>query len=609
VPFVRIKFSPLPDPTLSRQLTIAEQGRPETEEVLLESTRKPVVELRAFDARPSVFGVWTIDSNGSRLARSKTTYTFRPTTRRAPDKPIAGVEDVEVGQEGDVLDVVPVTTADQPKTTEDGGALPVPDTSGDDVQPQPSSEGGTEAAPGVPLPRSEVVLEVRTAPQGETDPANAIEVGHFRTDDISLIGTRIKVPVIPGETQQVVFFRTYDPNSDAETGWKSKTTFVHDPPGMAGPTTGFDFEDAWGSVTIEQMYGLDTMEVVGSELVNAEMPSMFASAGAGGFPDSVFSMENGASFWSMEDIFPYGRAELLEQDNGKDADFTVQAVPSVEDMDRIPERSIFAECYAMFRQHEAQEIQQQQAGTGIRRVTGASRDLSMFGSISDGSPIRVLHEVKCKPDGGAYGPYEVLRDPSRALLCRFVTPRITVLSHRGLRAPRLRRFWWRRRRRNRKWEYCEDFAPASAGAAHIFSIPSEVLTVFSDPKVNVTVMDTAPANGVGFDVHIDDSAVAGEVHIYVEQTVRGQESAPSGSWTATFAKAFAAAPQVAVGPSDATNESYAGFGSVSASSISGGYLRFSGGPGAGSVDYIARGSPVAAAGGGTLKLAIEIMGA
>lgn len=626
MPKVRITFSALADPTQSRQVTLAEENRPETEEILVESTRKTIIEAKVFDHQASVLGVWVLDSKGSRIAKSRTEYTFRPTAKRAVGEEIAEVGEIAATQEDHTITVEVTKTANEPKTTEQGGSLTIPDTPGDEIALQPDGPGGerprspfeTTDEPEEPSPR--IVFEVRTAPAGETDPSNAIEVAHKPTTQDDLVGTKVDVPAIPGETEQVVFTRTYDPRSDVESPWKTDTVPVKEPTDLMTPVDGsgnptHDFEDAWGSATIESVYGYPTMVVSGSEITNNEVPSMFADA-VSGFPDSVFSMDDGPSMWSMETLFPYGRIELPEVDNGKDADFLIQAAPQVLDQNRITERSWFYECFNLFRQHEAQMIQQQDAGVGVRPAEGGDRDISMFGDRSDGSPIRIVQEVKCRPDGGSYGPYQVVRNPKQVRTCRYVTPRVTLLAHRGIRAPKLRRFWWRRRRWNRKWEYCVPYDPAGPGTPHIFTIPSEVLTVFNTPKVNVSVIDTAPASKVSYDVYYDDAAVPGQVQVYVEQVVRGSEGAFAGAWSATFPKAFAAAPEVTLGPSDPMNFSYAGFGGTTAAGITGGYLQYPGGPGiegpqpgSGTVEYIARGSPLPQAGGGTLKLAFEIMGA
>lgn len=570
MPRVRINFSPLPSAAYSREIEIAEVGRPGTATILVSNTRDNPIIARVPDDAPSVLTVWVLES-GARLAGSSSSYTYYPsTTPPAADAALATPEAPAVSQDGPALTVTPVVSKpsvlislDTPKAK--------------------ATPAKTEVA------ARPVDVDVRVSAVAVTDAADAVHVDTVRAQEHEVPNLEIPAPVIPGATEQKVWTRLRNPDNGQVTPWSSRTVVVGDPSEFAKIE---DFVDSWGSVTIEQHYGLAPLAQVGSELVATEVPSVFAADTNNGFPQSIFGMSSGIAWMSMDFAFPYGRFETPEVNAGALHEFQPQLFPQVDAINRITERSIFAEHYPLFRQSRDVDAAQQVAGVGVLPVTGDSEDIHMFGTVSDRSPIRVVSEVKVTKDGvEAYRDYQRVRPGDRVLAHKY-TMRHTLVSHRGLRAPKLRKMFCWRRIRNKKWEYLVPIDVSNGDKTFVFSpVP---VAVGGNLTATITIENVATGGDINYETRIVSLSPT-QIRFIVTQATRGTVPIIGGAGAYNFPAAFGAVPHIVCSPADATQTLFSGFHTATTTNCIIYATSHAGVAGNVDVDVVAKGPPAASA--------------
>lgn len=616
---VRLTFSPLASPEYSRRLLVAKVDEPTLRSTVLKSFRDDVAVVTLEETHGVRFTVQTLDALGRLILGSDTSFSFFPSTQ----EPASTAQSVSLGEpeasqgEGPWVETKPTPIGEAEDTGTTGNAdVPVVSAADETPQNTPEPTPQTVASAGNmqhEVPPQRTLVEVRVSDDTVSDPSDAQYV-----TTVPIIGEDrpvIKTPLCSTTGVQRVWMRRFIPDGHRVSEWVSRDLPVHviDPTFMMVE----DFSNNWSGGTIENVYGYPSMYDNAGVLTMNEVPSVFAldaadGAPVEGFPDSIFSMDEGPGMFSMEDLFPYGRFVGPSVDHGAVHDFYPRVCVEVDSMNRITERSIFAEEYNMFSTFRGPS-----GGVppGLRPAEGAG-DISMFGSQSDGDPVRVLAEVNLDSGG-----YKIVK-PGDRCVARVVQPRLTVFSTRGLRAPTLDYWRWSRWLRNRKWEFDIPWDPATPTSPTEFIIPGNVWAV-EDLVFNATVV-TPHEDGVEYNVSIDESSIAaaaagspinGTLKIYVEQVVRVTEEATAGAWSTTWAKAFAAVPTVVALANDPTDFSYAGYSAVSATA-SNGYFMFPPGsaaigaqPGDGNVDIIARGVPLEDALGGDVRIHLQIMGA
>ncbi len=614
MPRVRITFERLGSPEWYRRLISEEVGDPaNTRATLLSSFRDDTAIVSVSEERGTKFTTQVLDAQGRLIIGSDATYTFYPATQPpAPDATPITLGTPEVSQgEGPYLEVTVRGVAEEEDKGSTGNT-DVPEEDAADETPfgDPEPVSNTVATSGSievkAAPEKDYLVEVRVSDVAVTDPSDAL---HATTVRDCVCAQGVKVPLC-SDTAQRVWMQRFDPDGDRQSDWVYEDIAVH-----ADETfqTQQDFSNDWGSGAIEDVYSYPSMIDNGGNLEVNEVPSMFALDAADGpplegFPDSIFSMDEGPSQFAMEDRFPYGRFAGPAVDAGAPHDFYPRVCPTVNDMERIPERSIFSEDYHMFASFPGPNGG---VPSGQRAPMGGKREISMFGTQSDGAPLRVLTEVDV--DGSGYKIWKA----GQRLFGQIIQPRFTLFSHRGLRAPSLTDWNFVRWVRNRKWEWRvpfeSDIVPMPTPGTMTIPIPQ-----FANSVVGLEVqaqVEVVNIPGVAFNVAVDMLTTPGSAVISVEQVVRGTAAGAGGVWNFPFQKVFGAVPTIEASASDPVDFSYAGYTAVTAAGANG-YIMYPPGttapvalPGTGPVNVIARGSPLDTSMAGDLELIIQVMGA
>ena len=611
MPRVRITFERLTSPEHYRRLLAEEVGDAGTRETLLSAFRDDTAIVSVASARGTKFTTQVLDSLGRLIIGSDETFKFFPATQPpAPDTTPITIDKPEVWQgEGPFafVNVVEVNEVEVKATT---GNVFVPEEDAADETPtgNPEQVSNVVATSGNVQVKTEVekdyLVEVRVSDQSVADPSDAL---HATTVRASKRLDSIKVPLCAAPGQRV-WMQRYDPDGCRQSDWVFEDFTIHEDETFLKEQ---DFSNNWGTGIIENIYSYPSMVDNAGNLEINEVPSMFALDLADGdplegFPDSIFSMDEGPGMYSMEGVFPYGRFEAPSVDAGAPHDFYPQVCPTINSMDRITERSIFSEEYHMFGSFNGPS-----GGVphGQRAAIGAKREINMFGTQSDGAPLRVLTEVNVDSAG-----YKVWK-PGQRRFGQVIQPRFTLFSHRGLRAPSLIDWTFSRWIRNRKWEFRvpfdSDTIPSPTPGVMTIPIPQ-----FANSVVGLEVqasVETPQVDGVRYNVETELDGL-GNVLVSVEQVIRITADGTAGAWNAIFPKAFDAAPTVTAVASDPTNFSYAGYIAKTAAAVNG-YIMYPPGttaavalPGDGPVDVLARGTPVDDSTGGDVIIVIQVMG-
>jgi len=604
MPRLRLTFEPLDRPEYSRRLYREEIGDPNTFQLIFKSFKDDTAVISVPDERGIKFTTQVLDSKGNLIIGSDRTHNFFPDTQPSvPDgsggNPV-GITEPDISQgEGPFVGVkLNLVSHTDTSATTSNNDVPVPEAADD------TPEGGVVAAPDTVAtsgnvevktsPEKNTQVEIRVSASTVTDPSDAMHA-----TQVSVDAEDIKVPLCTETDKQRVWVRRFDPDGCRSSDWVFRDmTVVNDDTFNRVE----DFSNNWiAGGTIDSTYGYPNMSVnLGTLHVN-EVPSMFALDAADGaplegFPNSVFSMDQGPGMFSMDAVFPYGRFETAAVDAGAVHDFYPAFCPMADSLNRIAERSIFSEDYYMFSQFHGPNSG---VPSGLRKPVGSTRDISMFGTQSDGSPIRVLNEVSV--DSGAWRVWK----PGQRISGRIVKARFTTFAHRGLRAPSWLFWFFRRWIRNRKWEWNIPFTPDVPGNGSTMTI---LLPMHATSVIGLTVqaqVETVAVNGIEYNISVDTTSTPGSAIVNVEQTYRSTVEGVAGAWQVDFPKFFGTVPTVVATANNPADFSYAGYTAITTQGATGYISAPVSSQSSGPVDIIARGSPLDAA----INIAIQIMGA
>jgi len=581
---IKLHFTPLDSVQYARQLEADDPTVDGSRRVLVKSFRSNTITVTVENDHPTRLWTTVLDEDSEPFGDA-TAFTYHPRSQEvASSAPSLDIEEVVVLDDGRP-DVLSVTV--QPK--DEGVSVPTADAS------TPANDDTTT--------KESEQIEVRTIEGVSTTPEDALEVGVFkRPASQSNMPLTLVVPRFPDEDQQTIFSRKIDVSSGRRGAWNTKTVSIFDP---VDYLSNDDFSTNFAGGTIGQSHAVDTMKIDGSSrLVHNEVPSMFSSTvwSRSVFYDSLLPED--VPVFSMDAIFPIGIFTAPEVDQGVVADFHPNVIPATDNFNRSGhERSVFSteSDYAVFRQPDAVISARPRATRYLREGT---EDISMFGAASFGAPMRIKTWVKREA-----GAFEEWHWGERILAQKF-TFKLWSYAGWGLHAPFYTKWWWRRWRRNRKWEFLADWEPG-ANEYMDYVLPDEVVTVLADPTIQVAAKVGSDQAEVGHDVVYMYTPGTKTIRIRVVETQTTRESVTTGEWGWTYARAFKAAPRVFVTPDDpaGTEEVFSGYDTRSASSVSGYMVSYVGDKPNGDVDLMAVGIPVAVSGGGDVKLRIQVMGA
>jgi hypothetical protein len=535
---VRLQFSKLDDARFARKLVHEEPARPETRQVLLARFTDDVLLVTLPSDHPTLLTTYVLDQDGEAFPQPSE-YVFYPSTvdvaRDAPKLSVAAPVVLDSPTPGTA--VVLIEPA-KPTVAPVAGALSVP------------SPTASPTLPGAADAKIEVEVRVGLGTPADATATTLVERMQIPAAQIDE-PVRVTVPVVPGQTTQTVYVRKRDPVSGREGAWQSAQFKPANPAEFVQIA---DFTNSWGSGVIESHYGLASMLNDAGSLRVAIAPSMFADAAGGGFDQSVFGMSaaDAISFWSMQDRYPWGRFEAPEVDQVAIHDFYPHVAPEVNVFNRMTERSVFSEDYAMFRDHE--RVLRQRAAAGVGFLRDEAEDISMFGDVSDGSPLTVVQEIK-QDQGAGYGAYEPVKH-GRRMACQKMKARLTMFSHRGLRSPSLLKWHVSRWRQNRKWEFLIPINVANGDKTYTFSPVPDFLSAGGIKVATVTILGTTAQN-VSYQVKIA-SLTATQIRLIIQQTEVHQVVTIGGVVALVYTIGFGAVPKVTCSAYDPAHAAFTG---------------------------------------------------